>query len=122
MLLPHASLSTALLATAISKSVPAFAAPRTVKELFDVSFDSSVGGNCARWGEARLNNMVSDAFDLTEAGLSAVEAATDVDDGLHNEAYRLLAAWFLTPALSTDQYNRIRGMLFETSSKKNPQV
>jgi hypothetical protein len=108
MLFSRASFPITLIAAAISRSNFVLAIPpRTVTELFDVSFDHTVGGNCAQWGEARLNDMVSDAFDLAQVGLSVVDAATDINNALHNEAFRLLAAWFLTPALSPSQYNQI---------------
>jgi hypothetical protein len=111
MLFLRASLSVSLLIVAISNSKLVLAVPpRTITQIFDVSFDTLVGGNCARWGEARLNTMVSDAFDMAQVGLSVVDAATDTGNPLHNEAFRLLAAWFLNPALSDDQYTKIGGL------------
>lgn len=56
-----------------------------------------------------MNATISDAFDMAQVGLSAVDAATDANNSLHNEAFRLLAAWSLAPALSDDQYTKIGG-------------
>ena len=80
---------------------------KSITDLFDVSFDTSAGGNCAQYGEDMLNNMVSDAFDLATVGLAAVDAATDTNNALYGEAFRLLAAWFLTPHLSPADYDQI---------------
>jgi hypothetical protein len=111
------------LATALSNCIPVLATrPRDITDLFDISFDSSVGGNCARWVAARMQNIVSDAFDLAEAGLSAVEAAIDDDNPFHGEAFRLLAAWFINPALSLAQYSQIEGIRCEPSSSQTLQV
>jgi hypothetical protein len=110
MLFSRATFPIVLIATAISNSILVHARPHTIRELFDVSFDASVGGNCAQWGEARLNSIVSDAFDLAQVGLSVVDAATDINNDFHDEAFRLLAAWFLKPFLSAAEYSRIKGM------------
>jgi hypothetical protein len=110
MLFSRAAFPIVLIATAISNSVLVHARLSTIRELFDVSFDNSVGGNCAQWGEARLNTIVSDAFDLAQVAMSVVDAAIDPNNNLHDEAVRLLAAWFLKPFLSAAEYSRIKGM------------
>jgi len=109
MLFSRAAFPIVLIATAISNRILVHAVS-TISELFDVSFDNSVGGNCAQWGEARLNTIVSDAFDLAQVGMSVVDVTIDPNNNLHDEAVRLLAAWFLKPFLSAAEYSRIKGM------------
>jgi hypothetical protein len=121
MLICRPGFSLALLTIATSKIIPALAVarrPLAVALRFDVSFDQSVGGNCARWGQGRLGNIISDAFDLAEAGLSAVDAAVNSSNPYHNEAYGLLATRFLDPAMSLAQYSQIRRMRLKPSLSK----
>lgn len=83
---------------------------RTVEQLFDVSYDQNVGGNCAAIGSARLNAMLGDAADLANAGVSMVLAANDANNPLYPEARRMLDAWFESPFLAADQYDRVGRM------------
>lgn len=80
---------------------------RTVEQLFDVSYDQNVGGNCAAIGSARLNAMLGDAADLANAGVTMVVAANDANNPLYPEARRMLDAWFESPFLTADQYDRV---------------
>ena len=84
-------------------------ATKTIEELFDISYDQSVGGNCAAVGSTRMNAMLSDADYLATAGTIMVTAADDSNNPLHAEAIRALAAWFESPFLTAAQYTKVGG-------------
>jgi hypothetical protein len=83
-------------------------AQRTADQLFDVSYDATVGGNCGNYGATTLNNMVADATTLANLGVAMVDAATNPSNALHGPAVRAIAAWFTNPAMTAAQYATIR--------------
>jgi hypothetical protein len=77
-----------------------------ITDLFEVSFDSNVAGNCADYSETILNGLLADAITLAKAGQSAAEDAISGASKTSNQAERLLSAFFLEP--SDDEKQTIR--------------
>lgn len=90
-----------LTATACNWCLPVVALGIT--DLFDVSFDSNIAGNCAIYGETRLNQYVSDAIVLATAGYQTLTVAANTDpfSDITAAAERALAAYFLNPQGTT---------------------
>ncbi|KAF5854799.1 hypothetical protein ETB97_011375 [Aspergillus alliaceus] len=74
--------------------------PRDITDMFHISFDANIPGNCATHGKDQFTQIIEDAFALSEAGLQAVMDSIDKDSKTRSEADRLVSALFQNPSKS----------------------
>ncbi|KAI0103924.1 hypothetical protein GGR51DRAFT_561304 [Nemania sp. FL0031] len=87
-------------------SVDTLVSALTITDLFEISFDEDVAGNCQAEGETRFARYVTEAISLAMAGIDFVDAATDDQNELYPEAARLGYEWFREP--DEDDYESIK--------------
>ena len=112
MVVLHSVLAPVLLLAAWANTWPFALAqargPRAIDDMFRVSYDPDVPGNCAR-RENDFSQIVEDAFSLSEAGIQAVSDSADLNLRTGSEADRLVRAIFQDP--SDEERERIASKL-----------
>ncbi|KAK6811472.1 hypothetical protein RU639_012751 [Aspergillus parasiticus] len=102
MVVLRAFLSPALLLAAWANTGPFALAqargPRNIDDMFQVSYDVKVPGNCAG-RENDFPQIVEDAFVLSEAGIQAVLDSSDENSRTRSQADRLVTAIFQNPSV-----------------------
>ncbi|OGM47330.1 hypothetical protein ABOM_003830 [Aspergillus bombycis] len=97
----HSFLSPVLLLAAWANTWPFALAqargPRDIKNMFQVSFNPDVAGNCAG-RENDFSQIIEDAYILSKAGIRAVSDSMDKDSKTRSEADRLVRAIFQDPS------------------------
>ncbi|RWA04458.1 hypothetical protein EKO27_g10651 [Xylaria grammica] len=86
-------------------SVGTLVSALSITDLFEISFDEDVAGNCEAEGAGRFARYIKEGISLAMAGIDFVNAATDSSDELHVQAKRLGTEWFRNP--DSDDYESI---------------
>lgn len=102
----QAALFSTLLFAQLIQVVSAATALAT-SDLFTISFDSNVAGNCVSPGQARIDALSQNALDVLTAGESAAKNYADWGEEYYDQATRLLDAFFINP--SEDEVSTILG-------------
>ncbi|KAI2632599.1 hypothetical protein GGS26DRAFT_82786 [Hypomontagnella submonticulosa] len=98
MLLRRLVVSLVLLFATSRAATPA----RSITDLFQVSVDSTVGGNCAQYGTDKLQQLLNDALTLCNEAIDGMNDYINSNRGSATllEARRLINAYFRTPPVA----------------------
>lgn len=85
----------------LSLAVFSFAQLLDVKQLFEVDEKTNNEGGCGYVGHERLNRLITDAFQLADSLIAAIDEALNPDSPRYIPVRRLIKAYFK----STDDLN-----------------
>ncbi|KAB8229453.1 uncharacterized protein BDW43DRAFT_314845 [Aspergillus alliaceus] len=94
--------------------------PRDITDMFHISFDPSIPGNCAAHGKDKLDQIDEDAFVLSEAGLQAVIDITRKNSKTRQEAGRLVTVLFQNPFEAVNNFFKEAVPILHDRSHKKP--